>query len=417
MKRMTSIGGVPLAIIILVAVFVLIAIRQVGNVRLKIWQIMLVGGVLALVTGEIGPIDAALSVNLDVMFFLIGMFIVGEALHQSGYLAHISHRIFSRARSVDRLILMILFVIGGLSMLLMNDTLAIIGTPLVLMFAKKHDISPKLMLLTLAIAVTTGSVMSPIGNPQNLLIALDGGFENPFVTFFAYLAVPTVINLFVAFLVLRIFFKDEFTAERLDHGEEEITDPRLARLCKISLAAILVLIAVKIALVFFGSDFEMRLTYIALIGAAPIVLFSQRRIGVVRKIDWGTLVFFAAMFVLMQSVWNTGTFQNLLSGTDVSELPMIMGLSVSVSQLISNVPFVALFMQMIGSANQLGMIALAAGSTIAGNLFVLGAASNVIIIQNAEKQGSTLTFLDFAKVGIPLTAVNVLVYWVFIGLF
>jgi len=414
---MTSIGGIPLSIFILVAVFILIAIRQVGNVRLRIWQVMLIGAVLVLVTGEIGPVDAALSVNLDVMFFLLGMFIIGEALHQSGYLAHISHRIFRRAKSVDGLILLILFVIGGLSALLMNDTLAVIGTPLVLMFAKKHGISPKLLLMTLAIAVTTGSVMSPIGNPQNLLIALDGGFENPFVTFFTYLAIPTIINLFIAFLVLRIFFRDEFTTDRLDHADEPVSDQRLAQLCKISLAAILLLIALKIALVFLHSEFDMRLTYIAIIAAAPIVLFSGRRKSVVKKVDWATLVFFAAMFVLMQAVWNTGFFQGTLSGTDVTNVPTIMGLSVSVSQLISNVPFVALFMQMLGSANQLGMIALAAGSTIAGNLFILGAASNVIIIQNAERQGSTLTFFDFAKVGIPLTAVNILVYWVFLGPF
>jgi Na+/H+ antiporter NhaD/arsenite permease-like protein len=60
------------------------------------------------------------------------------------------------------------------------------------------------------------------------------------------------------------------------------------------------------------------------------------------------------------------------------------------------------------------LMALAAGSTIAGNLFILGAASNVIIIQNAEKSGETITFLEFARVGAPLTALNILVYWIFL---
>jgi Na+/H+ antiporter NhaD/arsenite permease-like protein len=87
-----------------------------------------------------------------------------------------------------------------------------------------------------------------------------------------------------------------------------------------------------------------------------------------------------------------------------------------ISQFVSNVPFVALFQPMIlqagGSTAQL--MALAAGSTIAGNLTILGAASNVIIIQNAEKQGVTLTFWEFARVGIPLTAIQVAVYWVFL---
>ncbi len=65
-------------------------------------------------------------------------------------------------------------------------------------------------------------------------------------------------------------------------------------------------------------------------------------------------------------------------------------------------------------ASTKGMMALAAGSTVAGNFSILGAASNVIIIQNAEKKsGETLTFLEFVKIGVPLTIVNVLVYWLF----
>lgn len=64
------------------------------------------------------------------------------------------------------------------------------------------------------------------------------------------------------------------------------------------------------------------------------------------------------------------------------------------------------------------MIALAAGSTIAGNLSILGAASNVIIIQNAEKRsGATRTFWEFVRIGIPLTVVNVIIYWLFFMIF
>jgi Na+/H+ antiporter NhaD/arsenite permease-like protein len=55
-------------------------------------------------------------------------------------------------------------------------------------------------------------------------------------------------------------------------------------------------------------------------------------------------------------------------------------------------------------------------SPVAGNLFILGAASNVIIIQNAEKKfGETITFLGFAKIGTILTAINLLVYWLFLA--
>ncbi|MDH4367416.1 MAG: SLC13 family permease, partial [Dehalococcoidia bacterium] len=143
---------------------------------------------------------------------------------------------------------------------------------------------------------------------------------------------------------------------------------------------------------------------------------------IVRRIDWTTLVFFAAMFVLMQSVWDSGYFQNLIANLhlNLGSVGIIMAISIALSQLISNVPLVALYLPMlshVGAATK-AMMALAAGSTIAGNLSILGAASNVIIIQNAEKRaGETLTFWEFVRIGIPLTAVNALVYWLFFLLF
>lgn len=85
--------------------------------------------------------------------------------------------------------------------------------------------------------------------------------------------------------------------------------------------------------------------------------------------------------------------------------------------MISNVPLVTLYLPLLISsgASTKGMMALVAGSTIAGNLFILGAASNVIIIQNAEKKsGETLTFLEFAKIGVPMTTINILIYWLFL---
>jgi len=162
------------------------------------------------------------------------------------------------------------------------------------------------------------------------------------------------------------------------------------------------------------------LTYIALISALPILILSPKRFDIIKRIDWYTLIFFAAMFILMESVWESGFFQSMITGTNlnITSIIMILVISVLLSQLISNVPLVALYLPMLIHAGALTkeMVALAAGSTIAGNLFILGAASNVIIIQNAEKKaGETLTFLEFAKVGIPLTIVNIIVYWFFLA--
>lgn len=403
---------------VLFAVFLLIAVRSVGGFTFRIWQIMLLGALAVLLAGQITVPAALNSINLDVIFFLFGMFVVGAALELSGYLSHLSSVAFGNARSVDALILLVLFGMGLASAFLMNDTCAIIGTPVVLALARRHGLPPKLLLLALAFAITLGSVPSPIGNPQNLLIAVNGGVVNPFVTFFAYLLLPTVINLFVAYLLLRYFYGKHFRRITPEPSKESLDDPRLARLAKFSLILVGVMVLVKISAVYLGGAGDFRLTYIALAGAFPILVFSGRRLEILRRTDWSTLVFFAALFVLMQSVWDAGFFQGLIQDSQVSivSVPAVLGISVVLSQLISNVPLVALYMPMLlgAGAGAKELIALAAGSTVAGNLLILGAASNVIIIQNAEKRGETITFMEFAKIGIPLTLANTLVYWLFL---
>ncbi|MBI2673307.1 anion transporter [Candidatus Woesearchaeota archaeon] len=405
-------------IIVLFLVFILIAIRQIGSLRLQIWQIMLFGALAVLITRQITLVEALNSINLDILLFLFGMFIIGYALEESGYLSYISYKIFKKAKSADMLLLIILFSAGIASAFLMNDTLAIIGTPIVLMLAKKHNIQSKPLLLALAFAITTGSVMSPIGNPQNLLIAINGNVKNPFVTFLRYLFIPTMINLFLAFVLLKFFYKEQLKNVLSENYQEEIKDSKLAKLCKLSFILIIILIIVKIIFISLNLGIDFRLTYIALIAAFPVIALSEKRIRIIKNVDWHTIIFFSAMFILMQSVWNSGFFQMAISNLNIVSTEMILAISIVLSQLISNVPLVALYLPILTHNGALtkGMMALAAGSTIAGNLFILGAASNVIVIQNAEKKANeTLTFFEFAKIGVPLTVINSIIYWLFLS--
>jgi Na+/H+ antiporter NhaD/arsenite permease-like protein len=405
-----------LSVLILLGVFVLIALRQVGSLRLQIWQVMTFGAISVLLLGEISPEEALGAINTDVLIFLFGAFCVGEALNRSGYLAWLGSRIVSRARNMDQLVLLVLFSTGILSAILMNDTLAIMGTPLVLSFSRKYDISPKLMLFALAFGVTTGSVMSPIGNPQNLLIAVGGNLDAPFVTFLCSLALPTFICLIIAYAVLRLFFRQEFGKSALIHSQEIVNDPELARVAKIAITLMLILIACKIFLVEFLPSWDFSLSWLALFSASPVLL-SRKRIEILKNIDWATLVFFVSMFVLMESVWISGTCQGLLGkmSPQLGSVPTILVLSIGLSQLISNVPFVALYLPALGSGVSQGqLMALAAGSTIAGNLLILGAASNVIIIQNAEKEGETLSFVEFSRIGALITFLDAITYFVFL---
>jgi len=375
---------------------------------------MLSGALAVLAAGQISSADAFHAIDADVMLFLFGMFVVGEALVKSGWLAECSRRFFSRAEDPDQLVLFILFGMGIGAAVLMNDTVAVIGTPLVLALAADRKISPKLLLLSLAIAITTGSVMSPIGNPQNLLVAVNSHMTSPFVTFALYLAVPTIVSLVAAYAILRLLYRTEFPVkEPAPADQPEIPrDERLTFLAKISVAIILLLAAVNIIASLVTGSMLVTLPVIAIGAALPVLLFSPLRLEILRAIDWCTLVFFAAMFVLMASVWQTGYFQSIVSGPMLSSVPLLLATSVLVSQFISNVPFVALFQPLIvqAGAGTARLMALAAGSTLAGNLTILGAASNVIIIQNAEKQGETLTFFEFMKVGVPLTVIQLAIF-------
>ncbi|MDD3518142.1 MAG: SLC13 family permease [Chromatiales bacterium] len=406
-----------LSLLILFVVLLLIAARRLGRLRVRIWQAMTFGALAVLLTGGISPLDALQAIHPDVMLFLFGVFVVGRALVQSGCLYTLSDHVLGRARTADGLLLLILFGGGFASALLMNDTLAIVGTPLVLALAREHGLPPKLLLLTLAFAITTGSVASPIGNPQNLLIAGQGGIENPFVDFLWYLGLPTLLALAAAYGILKLLHRRDLHARPLVHRRVEHADRQLALLARIALIVLLVMVMLKIALVVLRLPFTLPLSAIALAAAAPLLLFSRERVKLLKGVEWTTLLFFAAMFVLMAAVWNTGVLQKGIDGMalDLAGLPSLFAIGIGLSQLISNVPLVALYLPVLehAGAGTPALMALAAASTIAGNLFIIGAASNVIIVESAERQGETLTFIDFARIGVPLTIVQAGIYYVF----
>jgi Na+/H+ antiporter NhaD/arsenite permease-like protein len=399
----------------LLAALLLIAFRRAGGRRLAIWQIVLFGALVVLLTGAISMPSAWRAIDWEVIGFLFGVFILGQALVASGLLHRTSTRVLGRIGSAEGLVLAVLLGSGFGSALLMNDTLAVIGTPLMLTLARAHRLPPALLLLALAFGVTIGSVMSPIGNPQNLLIALHGGLDAPFQAFIGKLALPTVLNLFVTWGVLRIAFWKDFHGEALLHTVPPLDDAHLARLAGWGLVLMTTVIVIKTV---FASSIQLPLWSVAAAACAPVLLFSPSRGEILRHIDWHTLIFFAALFVLVQSVWDTGTVQSWLphNPAPFASVPMLLTFSALLSQLVSNVPLVALALPLMhaAGAHPEALLALAAGSTIAGNLTLIGAASNVIIVQAAERRGEHLGFWKFFAVGAPLTLVNLLVYWLFL---
>jgi Na+/H+ antiporter NhaD/arsenite permease-like protein len=395
----------------------LIAFRQLLRIGLLMWHIMLGGAIAVVITRQISLAHAADAIDADVMLFLFGIFVVGAALRDSGYAAIVSQVLLRRTRSTDQLLLLILSGSAIAAAFLMNDTIAIIGTPVMLRLFRGSSVNARLLLLTMAFGITLGSAASPIGSPQNLLIAANMPSHSSFITFGRYLLLPTLLNIFAAFLILRWMYRKEMRSLHQHDVPVDIKiNRRAAIVLKLSLAVFIGLICIRIAAYFAGVHFELKLSYIALCSAAVVLVAMPNRRHVIKNVDWGTLIFFASMFVLMESVWQTNIFQNAIAflGPRLDSSLAILLLGVLGSQVVSNVPFVAMYLPILSEANVsiVQYMALAAGSTIAGNLTIFGAASNIIIIQNAENAKSLgISFLDFLKCGLPLTVINTAIFW------
>ncbi|WP_233590519.1 SLC13 family permease [Legionella qingyii] len=270
----------------------------------------------------------------------------------------------------------------------------------------------------MAFSITIGSTLSPIGNPQNLLIAVKGEMPSPFFQFVKLLALPTLINLGVTYLFI-CFFYGTILDEPIEKPiPSPVSDSHTVMLVKLSLIILLLLIIVKIMLDCLQSSIHLNFSHMAIVSSLPLLLSSYRK-KFITRLDWGSLAFFASTFVLMQSVWDSGFFQTSINHfhLTITQIPVILIISIILSQFISNVPMVALYLPLLMQhpVSDTSLLALAAGSTIAGNLSILGAASNIIIIQNCEKRGIRgFDFLEFIKKGAPLTLANILIYAYFL---
>ncbi len=399
---------------------------------------MVFGAVLSLATLSITPIDAFNAIDFRVLSFLFGMLVITAGFEKSGLIEFMVLWLLKRARNSDRVLLYIIFGSGLLSAFLLNDTIALMLTPLVIGIASKMGFAnPKGLLMPLAFGITTGSVFTPIGNPQNLLVALDSGISRPFLQFFAYLIVPTIVSLFAVYFLSKLFFKKELdTNVSLDRIQENLPEPRsaisdsgLAKLSVGVLAALIFSFAIVEALPGLQT-LGFNLYSLAFSFGIILLALTPRRLFLLLEINWGVLIFFTGMFVLMRTVWDSGIGPILLSALPTPNRAMsvqatgsIILNSVTLSQVLSNVPFVQLYtyeMTALGFSGSyvIPWLALAAGSTLAGNLTILGAVSNVIIVNSAEvRKSSSFSFLEFLKYGSIVTSVTCLIYFGFLALF
>ncbi len=407
---MPSLHYLPIGIF--VVVYTLIALRNFHRFKIPIWTIMLAGAVAMIFSGALPLQDAYAAINLDVIFFLLGMFSIVAAMDLSGLLEYLTARMLRLSRTPQRALALVLFGMGLLSAFLVNDTLALTATPIMLGLSKQMRIKPGVLLITLALGVTIGSAMTPVGNPQNLLIALSSGIPNPMLDFLYYLVPPTIIGLVVTFLILRFYYRKDLAKSAEDFGTiplPPIKDGRLARLSAYVAGIVVAGFFLVGVAQLFGVQGNINLGTVSLFGATIVYLLSTRRREILESVDWGIIIFFMSLFIVVQGFWDSNALQSLLlylPALNPSDIVVSLGViilaSLIFSQLLSNVPFVAVYIKAMQAAGFTGTnvkawVALAGASTLAGGLSLLGAASNVIILEAAESRGSGFSSLEFSK--------------------
>ncbi len=386
------------------------ALGHYPRLRMNRSTIAMVGAVFLVFGGAMSLNQAYSAINMDTILLLLSMMIINANLSIAGFFQIVAARVSKIAKTPKMLLAHVIIWSGVLSALFLNDTICVMFTPLVLEIAIKLKRNPLPYLMGLATAANVGSTATIIGNPQNMLIGIAGNIG--FVKFLLYqLPVASVGLLFIWFIII-VVYKDEFKEikfnEKIDF-EPKIYKPLLVK-STITTFGMVVL--------FFSG---IPVTLAALIGASALLITRRLKPQrVFREIDWSLLVFFSGLFVITGGIETTGLgkyFFSVLkpiSGESTLNLSIV---SVLLSNLISNVPAVLLYLPVIKTfANpEKAYLVLAMATTLAGNVTLLGSVANLIVAETAKKRGINISFTEYLKAGLPIAIVTLLIGIVWFG--
>ncbi|HTY86147.1 MAG TPA: SLC13 family permease [Candidatus Acidoferrum sp.] len=396
-----------LAIAIFAFTYVLISGRRLKILPLNRPAAALLGTVLMVAAGVMTPEQAYRAVDYNTLVLLLGMMLISAYLSLAGFFDWAADYILKVAKTPQRLLLYLIITSGLLSALLVNDTVCLMLTPLVVAVILRGRLPLAPYLLALAMSANLGSVATLVGNPQNMIIGSLSHLH--FVHFSASLLPAAVAGLAIEYVVVRFGFRKILGAARIERGE---VPPRPLDRPLITIALI------TLALVFAGFVAGFNLAWTALAGGALVMVLARRDTHQVLKlVDWHLLVFFAALFVVVEGLNTTGLpdqihahLRRLFGATPTSQAWNLAWFSAAGSNIFSNVPFVLVAGKWIPNfANPTLMWkVLALATTFAGNLTILGSVANIIVVESARGH-CEVGFWDYAKFGIPITILTTVI--------
>jgi len=382
--------------------YIFLGIGYVPGLRMNRAAITLVSAAVLVAIGALSLDEAWQAIDADTIVFLLSMMVVNAHLSYAGAFELALLYLLRLTSSPLGLLGLLTVGTGVLSAFFLNDTLALVSTPLTMQLTRSLKLNPVPYLLAIAGATNIGSLATLSGNPQNILVGSFSGIG--YGEFAQVLAPVAVIGLLLQIGLLWLLYPEARSLQ----PRPMLPFPRLRihrpLLVKTLIVTSFLLMAFVVGLPLAESAF-----------LAAAVLLVTRRIKsqrVMQQIDWSLLVMFAGLFILTRGVQKLALLDGVASWVDH---PVgLLAVAAIVSNLISNVPAVLLLQGLIPPEATQSWLLLAAATTLAGNLTLFGSVANLILVEAAAAEGYRLSFWQHLRFGLPLTLITlVLTYaWV-----
>lgn len=377
----------------------------------------LLGG-LAMILFVIPQKSAFNSIDWNVIFLLAGMMIIANVLKETGLFQWIAIQAVRLGKGDPFKVLVILSLITAISSALLdNVTIVVLIAPVTLFVASTLRVSPVPFLIAEILASNIGGMATLVGDPPNILIGSATGLD--FVTFAANMGPISVIIMVGFILLARPLFQKDLAVQDQDNvditkldASALITDPVLLR------KSLIVMSGVIIGFLLHGA-LHLEPATIALIGATLLMLWSKTDPHyALRDIEWTTLFFFFGLFIMIEALVEVGLIDivadaalRLTGGNLQLTSLLLIWFSAIVSGIVDNIPYTATMIPIVESLGQVmaaGPLwwSLALGACLGGNLTIVGAAANVVVVSMAEKSGHPISFMHFFRYGAIVTVMS-----------
>lgn len=389
------------AYIIFFASYFVFALGKFPGLKIDRPGAAIIGAVLMVAFRIMSTQEALRAIDFATIVLLFSMMLIVANLHLGGFFEWVAESIVLRL-SARRLLSAVIFTSGILSAFLVNDIVCLVMTPFVLRLTHRLGLNPIPYLLAVATASNIGSVATITGNPQNMLI---GSISHvAYLNFLVHLGPIALVGLFIDWALMHWLYLRGAT---ISTEREVAAAPGFER----HPPRVKPVTVLTVVLVGFLVGAPPAMT--AALGAAVLLItrtMEPRR--VYDEVDWGLLVFFIGLFVIVGGAQRAGLTEALLRPFKAWNLHRIWSyplLTALLSNVVSNVPAVMLLKSLVPAfADQhTGWLALAMSSTLGGNLTITGSVANIIVVERARPDVH-IGFREYFRLGLPLTAITLL---------